>query len=48
MKTKHKLRKILIAALLYSLITHWKDAKQGFMDGIHDAWQENTIQKSSK
>ncbi len=48
MKIKHKFWKLLIGVLLYSLITHWKDAKQGFLDGIHDVWQENTIQKPIK
>ncbi|MGI4750888.1 MAG: hypothetical protein ACRYFB_09655 [Janthinobacterium lividum] len=47
MKTKRRFWKIILVVLLYSLVTHWKDVKQGFLDGIHDAWQKNSIQKSS-
>ncbi len=47
MKTKHKFWTILIAVLLYSLITHWKDAKRGFLDGLNDGY-ETSIQKSNK
>ncbi|MGI4728919.1 MAG: hypothetical protein ACRYGB_10145 [Janthinobacterium lividum] len=46
-KTKHKFWKILIGALLYSLLTHWKDAKQGFLDGMSES-QKTFIQKSGK
>lgn len=46
MKTKHRFWKVIIVVLLYNLITHWKDAKQGFMDGMHETWHESSVQKT--
>lgn len=39
MKTsKGLIWRIILIAVLYSLLTHWDDAKRGFLDGLHDGW----------
>ncbi|WP_419801001.1 hypothetical protein [Mucilaginibacter sp.] len=42
MNTKLKIYKLLAGVLLYSLITHWNDAKKGFQDAINGADNHST------